>query len=174
MNRFLPRRPRCIRHSAPPERSVASENGVTVVEMLVASLVLAIGIAGIATVFVASADSVSLARQQAVASDLAAGEVEIIRALPYEHVGISVSADGYVGMFDGRRTVTEPSANRVEPIGDTTQDGVDFEIRRSVTWESIGDDAEGYKVVTVSVRWAAVAPERSVTIQTGLFEAEPE
>ncbi len=152
-----------------------SERGVTVVEMLVASMILAVGVAGAATLFVASAESISVAGGEADATDIAEGELERVRALPYLEVGVSVTADGYVPVVDGRPTVTEAGPNRVEPMGTLARDGIDFRIERSVTWAQVGDDPEGYKIVVVDVRWDAAGLERTVKVQTGLYEdtAEP-
>ncbi len=152
-----------------------SERGITVIEMLVASMILAVGVAGAATLFVASAESISVAGGEADATDIAAGELERVRAMPYLEVGVSVTADGYVPMVDGRQTVTEAGPNRVEPTGTLTRHDIDFRIERSVTWAGVDGDPEGYKVVVVNVRWDAAGLERSVKVQTGLYEdtAEP-
>ncbi len=168
------RRPRRAR-SLPFRAALQSEHGVTVVEMLVASLILAVGVAGAATLFVASNESIVVARGQADATDLAAGELEQIRALAYPEVGIAVSADGYVSMVDGRPTVTEAGQNRVEAVGSESRQGIDFRIGRSVTWARVGDEPHGYKVIVVDVRWESAGLERTVTVQTGRYEesAEP-
>lgn len=165
-HRRTPRRAAARRSERPPLRS---ERGVTLVEMLVASFILAVGIAGVATIFIASAESVAVVQGQADATDVATGEVEIIRSMPYGEVGISVAADGYEPVVAGRRTVTEAATNRVEPLGQVIRAGVDFRIDRSVTWEPIGGNPDGYKVVSITVRWDAPAGERSVAVQTGLF-----
>jgi hypothetical protein len=147
-----------------------SERGVTIVEMLIATFILGVGVVGAASLFVASAESVSVSRGQADATDIATGEVEVIRSWPYETVGIDVASDGYVPTVDGRQTITEPSGNRVEPNEIVERDGVDYVIERSVTWAVVGADPQAYKVVTVTVTWQAPGGERSVTVQTGRYE----
>ena len=160
------------RSPRPPLAVPVAERGVTVVEMLVASMILAVGVAAVATLFVASARSAGAARGHDDAGDLAASEVEIIRSMPYAEVGIAVSADGYAPFVDGRPTVTEPDDNRIEPIGTASRDGVDFTIERSATWAPIGAERNGYKIVVVTVTWSSSAGERSVTVQTGRFEGD--
>ena len=140
------------------------------VEMLVASMILAVGVAGAASLFVVSAESISVAGGEADATDIARGELERVRALPYMEVGVSVTADGYVPSVDGRQTVTEAGPNRVEPAGTLTRHGIDFRIERSVTWAGAGGDPEGYKVVVVTVRWDAAGLERTVKVQMGMYE----
>jgi len=146
-----------------------SERGVTIVEMLMATFILGVGVVGAATLFVASAETVSVSRTQADANDIATSEIEVIRSWPYETVGIDLAADGYVPTVDGRQTVTGPSENRVVPIDVVDRDGVDFEVDRSITWAVVGADPQAYKIVTVTVIWQAPGGERSVTVQTGRF-----
>ncbi len=145
------------------------ESGVTIVEMLVATFILGVGVMGAASLFVASAESASVSRSQADATDIATGDVEEIRSWPFDAVGIDVTADGYVPVVEGRQTVSEPTDNRVEPTETVERDGVEFEVDRSVTWARVGADRQAYKIVTVTVTWQAHGGERSVTVQTGRF-----
>jgi hypothetical protein len=147
-----------------------SERGVTVVEMLVASFLLGVGVMGVAVLFVASARSGAVADRQADATDVASGELEIIRAMAYDEVGIASDADGYVPIVDGRPTVTEPGPNLVLPLGTANRDGITYDIERSVTWVEAGTTGTEFKTVVVSVRWDSTAGERQVTLQTGLYE----
>ena len=148
-----------------------SDRGVTVVEMLVATFLLGVGVMGVAALFVASARSVAVADRQADATDVASGELEIIRSMAYDEVGIASDADGYVPTVDGRNTVTEPGLNLVLPLGSTLRDGTTFDIERSVTWAPAGATGQEFKTVIVTVRWDSSAGERTVTIQTGLYQA---
>lgn len=147
-----------------------ADRGTTVVELLVASLLLGVGVLGVAGLFVASARSTSVVESQADATDIATGEIELIRSLPYEEIGIAVSAPGYQPQVDGRPTVTEAGGNRVFPTGTVSRDGIDFGIERSVTWIEAGTSGRSYKLVVIDVTWRTASGDRSVTLQTGLYE----
>jgi len=48
---------------------------------------------------------------------------------------------------------------------------VTFKVERSVTWATVGSDKQSYKILVVTVHWSAPAGERSVSTQTGRYEA---
>lgn len=148
----------------------APDRGVTVVELLMASLIVGLGVMGVSGLFVASARSTAVAEHQADATDIATGELEIIRSLPYEDIGIATSAPGYVPTVDGRPTVTETGANLVAPVGVVSRRGVDFQIERSVTWITAGVSDRSYKLVVVTVDWETEDGQRSIRLQTGVYE----
>ncbi len=143
---------------------------MTIVELLVASLILGLGVMGVSALFVASARSATIAEVQADATDIAAGEIEVIRSLPYDQVGIATSASGYQPEVDGRPTVTEPGANLITPEERVERDGDPFLVERSVTWMTPADPGAVYKLVLVRVSWETTAGTRQVELQTGLYE----
>ena len=157
-------------HRAGSSAGRTSEAGVTVVEMLVATFILGLGVMGVASLFVTGARSLEVSERQADATDVATSELEIIRALNYENLGIASSSDGYVPTFDGRETVTVDEKNLVEAISSITRAGTDFKVERSVTWAVVGSNKRAYKIIVVTVRWGTPAGERSVSTQTGRYE----
>lgn len=149
---------------------VSDEAGFTVIEMLVASFVLGIGVVGVAALLITSARTTSLAETQSDASALARSELEIVRSFDYDDVGIATTADGFVSKFDGRPTVTESAGNLVEARGKVEVAETIFGIQRSVTWATVGRDERAYKIVVVIVEWETPAGPRTLQVQTGLHE----
>lgn len=146
-----------------------SDAGATIVEMLVTAFLLSVGVMGAVTVLATSARTTAVADTQGDATALASSELEVLRSLDYDVVGIEPSASGYLPTFDGLPTVTE-STNLVEPLGEVIVDGVTFRVERSATWATVGLDTQAYKVVTVVVDWESTAGPRSIVVQTGLHE----
>lgn len=161
---------RSARPSGAPHRNLHADDGVSIVEMLIASFVLGLGVMGVATLLVAGARTASIAEAQRDATAVTSGELEILRSLDYDTVGIDPSAKGYAPEVDGLPTVTEIGKNLVDPLGEVTVDGVVFNIERSVTWAKLGSDARAYKIVVVEVIWDTQSGQRSLTMQTGLHE----
>lgn len=165
------RRPQHAQGQPGPSRDARQgEAGFTIVEMLVASFILGLGIMGVAGLIVASSRNAGMAETQNDASALANGELEIIRSLDYDFVGIATSADGYVREVDGLPTVSEAAGNLVEPYNKVSVDDQTFVIERSVTWATVSDNREAYKIVRIVVFWETTAGSRSLTVQTGLHE----
>ncbi len=147
-----------------------SEAGVTVVEMMAAVFVLAIGVMSVSALLVTSARTAAIAEAQSDASALATGELEIIRSYDYGLIGIDPSSEGYTPSFEDRPTVTELDGNLVQAQDKVEFDDTVYGITRSVTWATVGDNREAYKVVRIDVFWESRAGSRSVTVQTGLHE----
>lgn len=153
---------------ASPLRSRAgSERGASIVEVLVSVFVLSIGVLGALSLLVSSSRAAGVADVRSAATDLAAAELETIRSLDYEIVGISIAASGYVPDVDGRPTVTE-ATNAVEPLGDVVREGTRFSIQRSVVWETVGAERQAFKIVSVVVSWDSTAGRAEIELQTGL------
>lgn len=147
-----------------------ADDGVTIVEMLVSSFVLALGVLGVAALLSHSARTVAQADVQRDATSIATGELEIIRSLDYDMVGIEASAVGYTPTVEGLPTVTEAAGNLVEPVTKVVVNGVTFQIERSITWASIDSNRTAYKVAIVVVEWESPSGRQSISMQTGLHE----
>lgn len=144
------------------------EAGLTVVEMLVATMIVAVGVVGASSVFVLSARSIEAAGTRSDASAVLASELETIRALPFTAIGVSAASPGYEAVVDGRPTVTGGLA-AVVPFGQIEVEGQAFEIERAVTWVVVGSEPQGYKLVQVTVRWTDAAGDHDIAAQTGIF-----
>lgn len=154
----------------PNRVGVHADAGVTVIEMLVASFVLGLGVMGVAVLLISSARTASLAETQSDASALARSELEIIRSFDYSEVGIATGASGYVPTFDGLPTVTESAGNLVEALDKVAIDETTFGIQRSVTWATVGSDQKAYKIVVVIIEWSTPSGPRTLQVQTGLHQ----
>lgn len=80
-------------------RGLREQAGFSLVEAVVASLVLIIGIGAAITVFVSSGHAGATAERHQAAVALAQEELERIRSLPYEEIGLASTA--YPGELDG-------------------------------------------------------------------------
>jgi prepilin-type N-terminal cleavage/methylation domain-containing protein len=79
----------------------ASERGFTLIEALVATLVLAVGIISVANLMLVAATSNSVGNQATAAATIASRELERLTAIPYNQllVGGDIAADN-AGFFD--------------------------------------------------------------------------
>lgn len=142
---------------------------MTLVETMMATLVTAVGVAGVAGLLVTSARTASLAELQSQATDLASAELETIRSLDYDLIGIAPTAPDFVASVDGLTTVTVVG-DLIEPLEKVELDGEVFVIERSVTWVVVGADREAYKLVAVEVEFEGPSGRRQVVVQTGVHE----
>lgn len=70
-------------------RRLAGEDGMTLVEVLVAAVVLVTGVLGMLTVFTGSAQLNSRSARLAQATDYAQRQIELLRAVPYPSIALS-------------------------------------------------------------------------------------
>lgn len=151
-----------------PTNVLRDDRGLTVVEMLVATMIVAIGVVGASSVFVLSARSTAAAGTRSEAAAVLAADLESIRALPFDAVGIDPTSVGYVASVDGRPTVSG-GADLVEPLEVVEVGDQEFRVARAVTWVTIGAEPEGYKLVRVTVSWTDSAGDHDIAAQTGIF-----
>jgi hypothetical protein len=146
---------------------------VSIPEVLVTTMLLALGVGAVVGTLGAAGEATASGRHQSVAAGLASGELEAIRAVAYDDVGIAPSDPGYVPRFESRNTVTE-AVNRVEPLDQVEVDGTTFDLRRHVTWSPIDVGptriAEGYKRLTVIVTWEDGTGDHRLRLDSGLYE----
>ena len=148
--------------------SVRREDGFSLVELLIAALVLAIGIAALVTILISSRHSMNDTERRAAASHVAQRALEDIQSLPYAEIGLtsfpSGSADPdspnyYVSGTSyrpdqraGGSTATEPLVGGGTLAPTTTWDDgrLSGVIHRYVTSTNVGP-ADNVKRVTVAV-----------------------
>ncbi len=155
-----------------PHRRADAEAGTSIVEVLVATSLLAIGVLVVLTSIGAAERATTAGERRAAAVRLAIGELETIRSHRYDEIGIAPGADGYRPRFEGRPTVNEP-VNRVEATGLVDDGTTVYEVRRHVTWSPIEVGAsridDGFKLVTVIVDWTDPAGAHQVRLDTGIY-----
>lgn len=172
--------------SLPNARALREEDGLTIVEVMVALSLLALAMVGLT----ASSDSglrlVGSSKARQTATEVANATVERARSTPYEVLAMrtgetyetaSTSPDVAVTAGETKYDAGDGAEDLVvldesdEPLHHTqeTVGGLDFEVYRYVTWVAVDEEPEAYKRVTVVVQWAGRAagggPNR-VTVST--------
>ncbi len=158
---------------APSQPRLDGEAGFSIVEAIVATMLLAVGVLAVLGSLGAAARTGAAGDHRQDAARLASSELEAVRAVPYAEVGIALTTRGYVARFESRPTVTA-AVNRVEATGTATVGETTFTIRRHVTWAPIQvgavRSAQGYKVATVVVSWTDASGSHQLRQDTGLYE----
>lgn len=141
---------------------VTSEKGLSMIEIMVATLLLFLGLAILMTMLGQAGQMVYGSRLLDRATFLANNQIEWIRSLPYEDIGF-----------------TSPSGNEPEgilPRSETTMvAGTQFDIKYDIQWIDDPKDGTGaadtdpddYKRVIVTVEWSRPA-KTSYTIATNI------
>jgi Tfp pilus assembly protein PilV len=161
-----------VQQAAASQAGHSRDRGVTVVEMLVSTMILAVGVLAVVGSLRAGTAASAVAEHRLVAARLATSELDAIRSLVITSIGIDPTSVGYTVSYEGRPTVTE-STNLVAPTGTTTRAGIDYRLERYVTWESVtaasGTFSEAYKHVTVLVGWTDEVGDHELRQDTGLI-----
>ncbi len=142
--------------------------------MAVALFILAVGIAGAASMLVAAATTTAATEHRSAMERLAISELQAAVALDDEVLGISLAAGGYRPAHDGRATATTPDA-AVRPLEQTTVAGLEVTIRRDVTWGAASAGAvridEAYKVVTITVSWTDASGPHTIVASSAALDS---
>ena len=148
-----------VRRNRPAVRGSAGDDGLTIVELLIALVVVMIVFAGLAATMVASFSSIrnSEARVRAVA--LANELVEEMASAPWNQLGMEMATDpdDDPELHEGEFTVLlEDEANPVVPsptVPETMdRDGHTYEVERWVTWAEEDDQPELKRMIAI-VSW---------------------
>jgi len=92
--------------------------GFTLIEVLIAMAIFAIGILGVATMQISSTNGNTSARKHSEASEFAQGQVELLMATPFASLANGTrTANGYAIAW-----VVDPDSNAVDINGDGTND----------------------------------------------------
>jgi Tfp pilus assembly protein PilV len=149
------------------------DRGVTVTEMVVATLLLATAILAAASMLGGASTASAVGANRQAAIGLAASELDVMRSLRFDAVAIPSTAPGFVTRFEDRVTVADARGGLV-PTSTVQRRGVDMVVRRMVTWASVrtraGVEAEAYKHLTVIVEWTDTAGPHSHRLDTALFD----
>jgi prepilin-type N-terminal cleavage/methylation domain-containing protein len=82
------------------------QDGFTLIEVLVATGIAAIGFLGLAATHIASVRATAFGRNVGIATSVANEQIETLRRLPYDEVVTSSPTTVTVGYLDFTRTVT--------------------------------------------------------------------
>ena len=132
------------------------QGGFTLVELVVALTVLAVGIASVVNVFWSSFAIAGQGNNRSRAVALATRETEAIRAVPYDRVGFSASQSGFSASFEGATTVLVDDPLMAPTTPSEIVGGVSFSFVRHIVWAdaaSVAGFAQAYKRAVVLVSW---------------------
>lgn len=150
-------------------RRLAGDDGISLVEMMVALSILGVVLSASAGAFTTALTSVQQAESRTKATALANEELENLRALPWDDVGFYEN-DSFPGaapadtVFLGTH---RPSGARAPVPSETLppRDGVVFDVTRSIIWV---DDTRvagaRYKELTIEVAWRDRELPRRITV----------
>lgn len=151
-------------------RRIGGEDGVSLVEMLVAFVILGIAMSASANFFMTALFSLHQAESRTKATALANEELENLRLLPWDAVGFYAGdfgvtpPDGTV-VLDG---VREPTARAPLPLETLDRAGVAFTVRRSILWiqNTQTSNENDYKRLVVSVHWSDRGQQRAISVES--------
>lgn len=148
----------------------SDRKGFILADTLVAICLMSIFIAALTGLLYVSAQTMLFNRAKVIATNLANQEIEKIRSLRFEDVGIQ----GELGDDPGETpygTITPAEANRTEEAG-----GLRFNVRIGIVW--VDDSSDGlapvdaipldYRRVTVIVSWVGSVEARPVVMSTDI------
>lgn len=145
-------------------RRLRADEGMSLIEVLVAATVLLVGIMSLTTVFTSATELTSNSKRESQAVDFGQRQLELLRALPYESVAMS----SCTGDATWTAFATPGSSTHVAPLGTETMacDATNGRVAPSATWSDDVTATRGtvYRYVTqpaADVRRIVVA----VTVQ---------
>jgi hypothetical protein len=135
---------------------VVGDSGVTIIELMIASVILFIAAIGVMAALSFSASASAQSDQRTKALDLATKRLELARSIPYDDVGI----DG--GNPEGDFLAVDPA-----PGSPARPDG--FTITTEVEWSrDASSGAAEYKNVVITVSWTVPRPGR-VSLSSAIY-----
>lgn len=138
-----------------------SQNGFTLIEVIIAMAMLTIGILGAASMQIASIDGNSLAMRLTGAATWASETQETLMALPYTHPDATTSTDPK--LEDDSGGVGVAGLNDTDIIGSLADGGPVVEGPYTIFW-NVADDypIENCKTIRVLVRYNDKGTEKTV------------
>jgi prepilin-type N-terminal cleavage/methylation domain-containing protein len=130
---------RAPRSGSPAAARLRSDAGFTLVEVLVATAIAAIGFLGLAATYVASLRATVVGRNVSIATNVASESLEALRRRPYD----SITTTSPTSVTRGSTTFT--SAATVSALGATSK-----RVDMAVSWaDQFGNHSPGVQLVTV-------------------------
>lgn len=144
------------------------EAGFSLVELMVAFMMLAVVMAALAPAFYGTLRAAAVSDQRSQATQLAVEATEQMRSMPYGEVGYQ-TVPAYC---TGQDPVILARPGRLDSLPATVAEGpVSYSVERCVYWvdSSIPGDTEAYKQTQVTVSWAGQAGPASVSQTSALY-----
>ena len=151
-------------------RRLEGEGGITLVEMLIAIIVLGLILTGLATTLMASLVSLHSDELRVRSTQLANQVVEDLQAAPWDQVGFYEDDTGYQAEFDGQDTVTLGS-ERNGNAGPVPQrlierSDVEYTVTTNITWvEGSGEGEARMKAFDVHLAWEERGSPRNHSVR---------
>jgi len=129
------------------------DGGFTLIELMIALMIIAIILAAVAPAFYGTLRATSLTDERSAANGLATAASEQIRSLPYYQVGYS-STPSYC-VQSGRTPVLLSYSSPMDTTAtSTTISGITYTIHSCVYWVSASDgSSQAYKQSVVTILW---------------------
>jgi prepilin-type N-terminal cleavage/methylation domain-containing protein len=143
------------------------DDGLTLVEMMVALMVIGLVLLAMASVMITSMVSIQASERVVHSTQLGNEVIEEYLATPYDLLGHdSVEATGHFAgtEFEGEDLVLLGSPDEaVAPRTTVTRSGITYEVETAVTWIDVEgtDTAQDYKRITVMLTWDHRGDERT-------------
>ncbi len=119
--------------------SLARDDGFTLIEVLVAISIAAVGFLGLAATHIASVRATGVGRNMSIATNIAAERLETMRRLPYDEI----TTGSPTSVLRGHTTFT--STATVADAGTTAK-----RVTMGVSWnDQFGTHANGVQLITV-------------------------
>ena len=163
-----------LRRNRPAARGSAGDDGLTIVELMIALFVVMIVFAGLAATMVASFSSIRNTEARVRAVALANELVEEMASAPWAQLGMELAADPNddPNDFEGEVPVLlDASANPILPSETTfpqtfPKDGHAYRVERWVTWAEEDGEPELLKRIVAIVEWDVGGQTTSVRSDT--------
>lgn len=153
-------------------RRLAGDDGLSLVEVLVAFVLLGVVMSASAGFFTTSLRALQQAEGRTKATALANEELENLRALPWTAVGF-YGDDDFGGTMPDRTVLladTRPAESRAPlPVETMSRGGVAFTVRRSIVWNediSATSEVHEFKYLAVTVDWSDRGQPRSIGVES--------
>jgi type II secretory pathway pseudopilin PulG len=151
------------------------EEGLSLVEMMIAMLIVGVVLMSMASVAIASMRSVQTSERVTRATQLGSELLESALALPYDDLGL-YTTDAMTGWggttFEGDDLVLFPDALTPDPrvpsaTATLVRDGITYVARTAVVWVDADttDAAQDYKRVIVQLEWQVRGDQRSARVE---------